>query len=143
MAFGGFEHNKGQHPVAEINMVPLIDVMLVLLIIFMITAPLMTHAVKIDLPKASSEPQAAKTEHIALSIDGAGQLFWNEAAVSREQLNGRLQQIAQQSPQPELHVRADQAVPYRFVAEALADAAKAGVTRIGFVSEPEPSHTHQ
>ena len=72
MAFGSLNHNKGQHPVSEINMVPLIDVMLVLLIIFMITAPLMTHAVKIDLPKASSEPQTTETEHIALSIDGAG-----------------------------------------------------------------------
>jgi biopolymer transport protein ExbD len=142
MAFGSFDQNKSQHPVSEINMVPLIDVMLVLLIIFMITAPLMTHAVKIDLPKASSEPQATETAHVALSINGDGQLFWDEAAVSREQLNGRLAQIAQQSPQPELHVRADQAVPYRYVAEALADAAKAGVTRIGFVSEPELSHTH-
>jgi biopolymer transport protein ExbD len=97
----------------------------------------MTHAVKIDLPKASSEPQVTETEHIALSIDGDGQLFWNEAIVSREQINGQLQQL----PQPELHMRADQAVPYRFVAEALADAAKAGVTRIGFVSDPDKSNT--
>ncbi|WAK04162.1 ExbD/TolR family protein [Methylobacter sp. YRD-M1] len=140
MAFGSFNHNKGQHPVSEINMVPLIDVMLVLLIIFMITAPLMTHAVKIDLPKASSEAQSTKIEHIALSIDGVGQLFWNETAVSRGQLNERLLRAARQSPQPELHVRADQDVPYRFVAEALADAAKAGVTRIGFVSEPDKSN---
>jgi biopolymer transport protein ExbD len=142
MAFGSFDQNKSQHPVSEINMVPLIDVMLVLLIIFMITVPLMTHAVKIDLPKASSEPQAAETKHVALSINGDGQLFWDEAAVSRDQLNERLAQIAQQSPQPELHVRADQAVPYRYVAEALADAAKAGVTRIGFVSEPDKPGTH-
>ncbi len=105
----------------------------------LITAPLMTHAVKIDLPQASSTPQATETEHIALSINGEGQLFWDETGVTREQLNERLRQITQQSPQPELHVRADQAVPYRFVAEALADAAKAGVTRIGFVSEPEQS----
>jgi biopolymer transport protein ExbD len=142
MAFGSFDQNKSQHPVSEINMVPLIDVMLVLLIIFMITAPLMTHAVKIDLPKASSEPQAAETKHVALSINGDGQLFWDEAGVSRDQLNERLAQLAQQSPQPELHVRADQAVPYRYVAEALADAAKAGVTRIGFVSEPDKPGTH-
>jgi biopolymer transport protein ExbD len=142
MAFGSFDQNKSQHPVSEINMVPLIDVMLVLLIIFMITAPLMTHAVKIDLPKASSEPQTAETKHVALTINGDGQLFWDEAGVSREQLNERLQQLAQQSPQPELHVRADQAVSYRYVAEALADAAKAGVTRIGFVSEPDKPGTH-
>ena len=137
MAFGSFDQHKGRQPVSEINMIPLIDVMLVLLIIFMITAPLMTHAVKIDLPRATSEPQAAEADHIALSITADGQLFWNEAGVSRAQLNERLQQVVQQTPQPELHVRADQNAPYRFVAEALADAAKAGVTRIGFISEPD------
>jgi len=136
MAFGSFDQHKGGQPVSEINMIPLIDVMLVLLIIFMITAPLMTHAVKIDLPKASSAAQAQETPHIALSIAADGQLFWDETRVSRTQFNERLQQAAQQTPQPELHVHADQNAPYRFVAEALADAAKAGVTRIGFISEP-------
>jgi len=137
MAFGSFDAHKGQRPVSEINMIPLIDVMLVLLIIFMITAPLMTHAVKIDLPKASSEPQVTNTEHIALAIAADGQLFWDAEQISRTVLAERLQQMAQHTPQPELHIHADQAAPYRFVAEALADAAQAGVTRIGFVSEPE------
>jgi biopolymer transport protein ExbD len=137
MAFGSFNQNGNAHPVAEINMVPLIDVMLVLLIIFMITAPLMTHAVKIDLPKADSIARTQETKHIDLAIDAEGQLFWDAAAVNRDQLRENLQRIAADSPQPELHVRADQNVPYRKVAEALADAAKAGVSRIGFVSEPE------
>jgi biopolymer transport protein ExbD len=137
MAFGGFNQNNSAHPVVEINMVPLIDVMLVLLIIFMITAPLMTHAVKIDLPKADSIAQTQETKHIDLAIDADGQFFWDGAFVSRDQLRQNLQQIAAEMQQPELHVRADQNVPYRKVAEALADAAKAGVSRIGFVSEAE------
>ena len=137
MAFGSFDQHKGGQPVSEINMIPLIDVMLVLLIIFMITAPLMTHAVKIDLPKASSEAQAQEIQPIALSIAADGQLFWNETRVSRAQFNERLQQVAQQTPQAELHIRADQNAAYYFIAEALADAAKAGVSRIGLISEPD------
>ncbi len=137
MAFGSFEHNKNPHPVAEINMVPLIDVMLVLLIIFMITAPLMTHTVKIDLPKAGAQSEPEEHDAIALSINLDRQLFWNDKPVSRQDLQQRLQQIATQTPQPEVHVRADQAVPYRLIAETLSDAAQAGVTRIGFVSEPD------
>jgi biopolymer transport protein ExbD len=137
MAFGGFNQNGNAQPVVEINMVPLIDVMLVLLIIFMITAPLMTHAVKIDLPKADSIVQTQETKHIDLAIDAEGQIFWDAAAVSRDQLRENLQQIAAETPQPELHIRADRNVPYHKIAEALADAAKAGVSRIGFVSEPE------
>jgi len=138
MAFGGFDQNKGGgHTVAEINMIPLIDVMLVLLVIFMITAPLMTHAVKIDLPKASSVPQQPSDDPVALSVDGEGKLFWNQEQIDRTVLNQRLADIAQAPQQPELHIRADQNVPYHFVAETLADAAKAGVSKIGFVSEPE------
>ncbi|MGJ0484023.1 MAG: ExbD/TolR family protein [Methylomicrobium sp.] len=139
MAFGSFNQNSNARPVVEINMVPLIDVMLVLLIIFMITVPLMTHAVKIDLPKAASIAQTQEIKHIDLTIDAEGHIFWDAAAVSRDQLRQYLQRIAADAPQPELHVRADQNVPYRKVAEALADAAKAGVTRIGFISEPEAS----
>ncbi|MDD2761967.1 MAG: biopolymer transporter ExbD [Methylomonas sp.] len=137
MAFGGFDHNKNNHPMAEINMVPLIDVMLVLLIIFMITAPMMTNTVKIDLPNAGNQARPQDSESIALSINLDQQLFWNETLVSRDELQQRLRQISAQAPQPELHVRADQNVPYRLVAETLADAAQAGVTRIGFVSEPD------
>ncbi len=140
MAFGSFEHNKaGGHTVAEINMIPLIDVMLVLLVIFMITAPMMTHAVKIDLPQASSAPQQPSTEPIAVAIDADGQLFWQQEKIDRDTLNQHLRETAQLTPQPELHIRADQSAAYRFIAETLADAASAGVSKIGFVSEPEPA----
>lgn len=140
MAFGGFnQQNGGGHTVAEINMIPLIDVMLVLLVIFMITAPMMTHAVKIDLPQANSQPQQPlPVEPVNLTIDADGQLFWNREAVSREQLRQKLAQLGQEPDPAELHVRADRNAAYHFIAEALADAASAGVSRIGFVSEPEP-----
>jgi len=134
MAFGGFEQNKNR-AMAEINMVPLIDVMLVLLIIFMITAPLMTHTLKIDLPKTGGAAQPEQPDAVSLSISVEQKLFWNDAPVSRQELRQRLQHISKQTPQPEVHIRADQAVPYRLIAETLADAAEAGVARIGFVAE--------
>lgn len=137
MAFGGFGHNQNRQPVPEINMIPLIDVMLVLLIIFMITAPLMTHAVKIDLPDGSSQPVQPNNDAVTLSIDGSGRLFWQEAPVSREDYRQKLAEAALQAQPPPLHIHADQAAPYRFIAQALADAANAGISRIGFVSEPE------
>ena len=117
-------------------MIPLIDVMLVLLVIFIITAPLLTHAVKIDLPKAASAPNLTKPDNIQLAVNAAGQLFWNGEVVSRRCLNERLAAAGRQVPQPEVHIRADQTAQYRWVAETLADAAKAGLTRIGFVSDP-------
>lgn len=139
MAFGSFDqHKTGGHTVAEINMIPLIDVMLVLLVIFMIAAPLMTHTVKIDLPKASSQAlQPTPSEPVNLAIDAEGKLFWNQEAISREQLQHKLAQLALTPDTAELHIRADKTAAYRFVAEALADAAQAGIGRIGFVSEPD------
>jgi biopolymer transport protein ExbD len=136
MAFGGFEREGGSRPMAEINMIPLIDVMLVLLVIFIITAPLLTHAVKIDLPKAASTPNLTKPDNIQLAVNATGQIFWNGEVVSRAVLNERFAAAGKQNPQPEVHIRADQAARYQWVAETLADAAKAGLTRIGFVSDP-------
>ena len=137
MAFGGFNKTGGgPAPMAEINMVPLIDVMLVLLVIFMVTAPLLTHAVKIDLPKAASQPNLTKPDHIALSINAAGSLFWNGEALLRNDLDGHLAQAAKQSPQPELHLRADRTTQYQVIAEVMAASARAGIARIGFVSDP-------
>jgi biopolymer transport protein ExbD len=138
MAFGNFDpHKSNTHSVAEINMVPLIDVMLVLLIIFMITAPLMTHSVKINLPKASSQVQNAEQDTVTLAINADQTLFWNTEPVTRVARLERLQRYAQETTDPELYLRADQDVAYRLIAETLADAAKAGISRIGFVSEPE------
>jgi len=124
-------------PLSEINVVPLVDVMLVLLVIFIITAPLLTHSVKIDLPRASSNPNVARAETIQLGIDGTGTLFWNGEPVIRAELRRRFAGAASRSPQPELHIRADRATPYQRIAETLADASRAGLSRVGFVTEPD------
>ena len=137
MAFASFDRNSGSTPMSDINMVPLIDVMLVLLVIFIVTAPLLTHAVKIDLPKADSYVNQLKPEKIDFAIDAAGTRFWNGEPVSREEAAQRFLVRGKQEPQPEIHLRADQSVAYRYVAETLADASKAGLGKIGFVSEPE------
>ncbi len=137
MAFGSFDRSGGNAPMAEINMIPLIDVMLVLLVIFIITAPLLTHAVKIDLPKASSQPNLTRPEHIQVSIDAASGVFWNGEKLDRAAMRARLAAASKRDPQPELHLRADKATPYQAVAEVMADAAKSGLTRIGFVSNPD------
>ena len=143
MAFGSFDSGAGNaRPMAEINMIPLIDVMLVLLVIFIITAPLLTHAVKIDLPKATSAPNLTKPENIQLAINDGGTIFWNGESVDRETLRERLVAASRQQPQPEVHIRADQSARYRWVAEVLADSASAGLTRIGFVSDPDAGKLH-
>ncbi len=137
MAFGSFDSGSGTgRPMAEINMVPLIDVMLVLLIIFIVTAPLLTHAVKLDLPKASSTPNITKRENIQLAIDEEGRYYWNGELMARPQLVEQLTQAARIDPQPEIHLRADRKTQYQAIAEVLADSANAGLTRIGFVSDP-------
>jgi biopolymer transport protein ExbD len=121
---------------AEINMVPLIDVVLVLLVIFIVTAPLLTHAVKLDLPKASSNADIQKPEKIEFAINNQGQLFWNGERISREDAAAKFAEEGKKRPQPEVYLRADQGVVYRYVAETLADAAKAGLSKVAFVSEP-------
>ncbi len=136
MAFGGFGANGRQQPTAEINMIPLIDVMLVLLVIFIVTAPLLTHAVRVDLPRASSSPAPADPLAINLTIDAQGRTFWNADRVEESELTARLGAIAAQQPQPELRLRADGAVPYRRVAQVMASVSSAGVERLGFVTMP-------
>lgn len=136
MAFGGFSKSGDSSPMAEINMVPLIDVMLVLLVIFIITAPLLTHAVKIDLPKASSRVNQTKPDNVQLAIDRDGVVYWNGQIVDRSSWRLRMQATAAQQPQPEIHLRADGEVAYRRVARVMSDAAKYGLTRIGFVTDP-------
>ncbi len=137
MAFGDFNRQHNSAPMAEINMVPLIDVMLVLLVIFIITAPLLTHSVKIDLPKASSTPNLTKPDNIQLAVDAQGVVYWNGEALKRDAWRARMQAAARQAPQPEVHIRGDATAAYGNVAMLLADASKAGLTRIGFVSNPE------
>jgi len=120
----------------EINMTPLVDVMLVLLIIFMITVPVMKHAIKVELPSATAQPQSARPDTIALSVDAQGGYFWNQKAVSGTELDGLLQIEAGKEPQAELHIRGDKAVRYEFVAQAMAQARQAGLRKIGFITEP-------
>lgn len=136
MAFGGFNQQGGTPQMSEINMVPLIDVMLVLLIVFMITAPLLTHSVQIDLPKASSQATNQKPDTVTLSMNGEGELFWNNDMVSRTDLPARLAEAAQQDPQPELHLRADQDTRYQVIAEIMAEARSAGIEKMGFLTVP-------
>jgi biopolymer transport protein ExbD len=120
----------------EINMTPLVDVMLVLLIIFMITIPVMKHAVNIDLPRATHQPQDPKPQTIRLSVDEKGQYYWNETPASDESVQQQLKAAAASTPQPELHIRGDKAVRYERVAQAMAAAQQAGVKKIGFITEP-------
>ena len=123
-------------PLAEINMIPLIDVMLVLLVIFIVTAPLLTHAVRIDLPRVSTEPITKKPEVVALAIDAGGETFWNGERIDDAELKARLDQAAKRDPQPELHLSVDRTTQYQVVAEVMGAASKAGIARIGFVSDP-------
>jgi len=137
MAFASFDSKNSGTPMSDINMVPLIDVMLVLLVIFIVTAPLLTQAVKLDLPKANSQVNDLRPQKIDIAVDAAGLLYWNGEAVSRVELQQRLAAAATQPVLPELHLRADQNVAYRFVAQTVADASMAGLGRIAFVSELE------
>jgi biopolymer transport protein ExbD len=134
MAFASFDSNRSSAPMAEINMVPLIDVMLVLLVIFIVTAPLLTNTVKLDLPKADAAATTTKPDKIEFAIDSIGNLYWNSEPVSRPEASRRFVDASKRQPQPEVHLRADREVPYRYVAETLADASKAGLSKVGFIS---------
>lgn len=135
MAFG--TQDEPDEVMNEINMTPLVDVMLVLLIIFIITVPVIQHAVNIDLPQASVEKVQDKPENIRFSVNAEGQYFWNDQRLADGELAGRLSAAAAQDPQPELHIRGDKAVRYERVAKAMSEAREAGVRKIGFVTEPD------
>jgi biopolymer transport protein ExbD len=138
MAFGIQETNSDDDSevMNEINMTPLVDVMLVLLIIFIITVPVMKHTVNVELPTATSQPEVSKPETLQLSVDSQGQYFLNQTLLAPDTLPTVLQAEAAKEPQPELHIRGDKAVRYEFVAQAMAAAQQAGLRKIGFVTEP-------
>ncbi len=138
MAIGSFNSRSHQAPLADMNVVPLVDVMLVLLVIFIVTAPLLTHSVKIDLPKASSSANITKPEHIEFGIRESGELHWNGEKLTLTDLAPRFAAAAKQQPQPELHIRADRNARYEIVAVVMSAAARGGLTRIGFVTDPAP-----
>ena len=121
---------------AEINMTPMVDVMLVLLIIFIITLPVIQQAVKVELPKANSVRNEVKPESVQLTIDAKGQIFWNSTQIDLKTFDGYAEKAAQKDLQPEINLRADKAVKYEYVAQVLAASRRAGLTKLGFVTEP-------
>ena len=135
MAFG--TQDDTDEVMNEINMTPLVDVMLVLLIIFIITVPVMKHSVNIDLPRASNQQELVKPETVRLSVDADGSYFINDAKIADDELAPRLQAAAAQNPQPDLHIRGDKEVRYERVAQAMAAAQQAGLHKIGFITEPK------
>jgi biopolymer transport protein ExbD len=135
MAFGG-SLNDSDDVVSDINMVPLIDVMLVLLIIFIITVPVLTHSVKLDLPRADNQLNVVKPETVNIAVTADGQLNWNEMPVDLAGLESRLREAALRQPQPEVHIRGDRKVDYEHVIKAMAAAQRVGILKLGFVTEP-------
>ena len=138
MAFGSFDSGSSS-PMVEINTTPLVDVMLVLLIIFLVTAPMMTQAVKVDLPQASAQAADTKPETIRLAIDAQGVLYWNETPFTDTSIQGlesRLQAAVSADAQLEVQLSADRDTRYQRVAEIMAAAKRAGVTKLGFVTQP-------
>ncbi|HEX7650313.1 MAG TPA: biopolymer transporter ExbD [Noviherbaspirillum sp.] len=136
MAMGTLANNEDDFN-PEINTTPLVDVMLVLLIIFIITIPVINHSVKLDLPRATSQPLEEKPQQINLSIDAQGKTFWNNEAIDAAQLDARIADAAKQQPQPELHLRAERTTQYEKVAQVMAAAQRGGLDKIGFVTDPQ------
>ncbi|MEP6874662.1 MAG: biopolymer transporter ExbD [Burkholderiales bacterium] len=139
MAFGRLERTSGPTPMSDINMTPLIDVMLVLLVIFMITAPLMTSSLKLDLPKTDGAQPNDAPQFISVALDPQGKLFFGEDVVDATGFAARVADAARKNPRTEVQLRADKGVPYGRVAEVIGVVQKAGLSRIGFVTEPAAS----
>ncbi|MEX3857350.1 ExbD/TolR family protein [Paraburkholderia sp. BR10923] len=138
MAFGGLERKQTAAPMAEINMTPLIDVMLVLLVIFIITAPLFSHAIRLDLPKVAAAPARQTPQTISLSIDGAGKLYWNGKPITLAQMRVQFAEAGKQADQPDIQLRAERSTRYEVIAQVMGAAQQAGLERIGFVTDPPP-----
>ncbi len=142
MAFGAFNPNRPHAMMSEINVTPMVDVMLVLLVIFIITAPMFTHAIKLDLPRAQAAGSADQLDTISIAIDASGKVFWNNIAVDADGLDERLEATAALAQQPELQLRADRATRYESVAQVMAAAQTHGLTKLGFVTEPRKDQAH-
>jgi biopolymer transport protein TolR len=139
MAFGRLERTQGAQPMSEINVTPLVDVMLVLVVIFIITAPLLASTIKLDLPRTDAAKPNEAPKFLTLVVDKAGQVFLNDQPVAPAQLAERLTQSAGLNPDTEVQLRADEAVPYGKIVELMGVAQKAGLNRIGFVADPKPA----
>ncbi|RGE44067.1 biopolymer transporter ExbD [Comamonas testosteroni] len=136
MSFGSMNDEGSDEVMNEINMTPLVDVMLVLLIIFIITVPVMKHSVNVDLPRATNQPEDTKPATIQLGITADGKYSWNGQEVNDAQLEANLTAEAAKEPQPDLHIRGDKEVRYERVAQAMAAAQRTGIKKIGFVTDP-------
>ena len=137
MAMSPFAGDDDDGLMNEINMTPLVDVMLVLLIVFMVTIPVIRHAVKIDLPHASSQKEDTKPAQVTVAVDADGNVLWNDKKVDEAELSVKIAEAAQANPQPELHLDADRKVPYEKVAQVMSAAQAGGLTKIGFVTQPK------
>jgi biopolymer transport protein TolR len=137
MGFGRLERIQGPQPMSDINVTPLVDVMLVLVVIFIITAPLLASTVRLDLPKAEGVQSTDVPQFVTLVVDKSGQVFLNDKPVKLDELARNLAQTAGRNPDTEVQLRADEAVPYGRVVEVMGVAQKAGLSRIGFVAEPK------
>lgn len=141
MSFGRLERSTGAQPMSEINVTPLVDVMLVLVVIFIITAPLMASSIKLDLPTTDAARPNEVPQYVSLVVDKAGQTFLNDQPATAAQLEERLRQSATLNPDTEVQLRADEAVPYGRIVEVMGVAQKAGLNRIGFVAQPPAAAT--
>jgi len=137
MAFGSFNHHRQKESMADINVTPMVDVMLVLLVIFIISAPMFTNAVQLELPKAQAKALPQEAEAVSLAIDAAGTVYWNNDALRAGELDQRLAEAAASPQQPDLQLRADKDTRYEVVAQVMAAAQSHGLTRIGFVTDPK------
>ncbi len=135
MAFGRLERTKGSEPMSDINVTPLVDVMLVLVVIFIITAPLLDSSIRLDLPKTDAAKPGEPPKFVTLVVNQGGQAFFNDRPVTQGELATALRLAAQDNPETEVQLRADQGVPYGRVVEVMGEAQKAGLNRIGFVAE--------
>ena len=136
MAFGRLERRTESPPMSEINVTPLVDVMLVLLVIFMLTAPLLTSAIRLDLPQAEGLQSGQAPQSVTVVMDARGQLFFNDQRVDAAALARQFEAAARRNPDTEVQLRVDEAVPYGQVVGLMGAAQKAGLSRIGFVAQP-------
>ncbi len=135
MSFGRL--GDSNEPMSEMNVIPLVDVMLVLLVIFIVTAPVITHSVQLELPRASSAPSHETVDSVTLSLDAFGRLYWDSSPLDEDSLFERLRGAVQANPELAVYLRADRDTRYEILARIMADARRAGVARLGFVSQPD------
>jgi biopolymer transport protein TolR len=136
MAFGRLERTQGPQPMSDINVTPLVDVMLVLVVIFIITAPLLASSIRLDLPSTEAAKPGEVPKFVTVALEKTGQAYFNDLPVTAPQLAEKLAEAAKQNPDTEVQLRADEAVPYGRVVEVMGAAQTAGLNRIGFVAQP-------